>query len=204
MLTTSRPDSSISPSSSRRRKMCRHPLTDPVLTMRRRELLLGAAAASLLARRVGAQPSQRSARIGWLTAQRPPSLVPFVQAFRSSLADLGFVEGRNLTIDFRYADDDASKVAGLADELVRLPVDLIVVQGEAVLEIRSMSLPIPVVYGYSADPVAAGLAESLAKPRPNMTGLTYMAVELNGKRLELLREMAPSIRRVALLANPVY
>ena len=71
---------------------------------------------------------------------------------------------------------------------MRLPVDLIVVQGEAVLEIRSMSLPVPVIYAYSADPVIAGLAESLARPNPNMTGLTYMAVELNGKRLELLRE----------------
>jgi putative ABC transport system substrate-binding protein len=87
---------------------------------------------------------------------------------------------------------------------VRLPVDLIVVQGEAVLEIKSLSLPVPVVYAYSADPVVAGLAESLARPNPNMTGLTYMGVELNGKRLELLREMAPSIRRVALLANPAY
>jgi putative ABC transport system substrate-binding protein len=172
--------------------------------MRRRQLLLAAAAGGLLSRRTAAQTSPRSARIGWLTAQRPASLVPFVQAFRSSLADLGFVEGRNLTIDFRYADDDASKVAGLADELVRLPVDLIVVQGEAVLEIKSLSLPVPVVYAYSGDPVVAGLAESLARPHPGMTGLTYMAVELNGKRLELLREMAPSIRRVALLANPAY
>ena len=172
--------------------------------MRRRELLLAAAAGGFLSRRAGAQPAPRSARIGWLTAQRSASLVPFVQAFRSSLADLGFVEGRNLTIEFRYADDDASKVVGLADELVRLPVDLIVVQGEAVLEIKSLSLPVPVVYAYSADPVVAGLAESLARPNPSMTGLTYMAVELNGKRLELLREMAPSIRRVALLANPAY
>ena len=172
--------------------------------MRRRELLLAAAAGGLLSRRAGAQAQTRSVRIGWLTAQRPASLVPFVQAFRSSLADLGFVDGRNLTIDFRYGDDDASKVAGLADELVRLPVDLIVVQGEAVLEIKALSLPVPVVYAYSGDPVVAGLAESLARPNPSMTGLTYMAVELNGKRLELLREMAPSIRRVALLANPAY
>ena len=97
--------------------------------MRRRDLLLAATAAGVLSRRVGAQPPPRSARIGWLTAQRPASLVPFDQAFRSSLADLGFVEGRNLTIDFRYADDDASKVAGLADELLRLTVELIVVQG---------------------------------------------------------------------------
>ena len=88
-------------------------LTGSVLTMRRRELLLAAARGGRLpARRAGAQPAPRSVRIGWLTAQRPASLVPFVQAFRTSLAELGFVEGRNLTIDFRYADDDASKVAG--------------------------------------------------------------------------------------------
>ena len=172
--------------------------------MRRRRLVLAAAALAALPRFVPAQSPGRPARIGWLTAQRPASLVPFVQAFRTSLADLGFVEGRNLTIDFRYGDDDASKVPALADELVRLPVDLIVVQGEAVLEIRSTNLPVPVVFAYSADPVVAGLAESLARPNPSMTGLTYMAVELNGKRLELLREMAPAIRRVALLANPVY
>ena len=172
--------------------------------MRRRDLLLAGTALAGLPRFAGAQPPQRAARIGWLTAQRSASLVPFVQAFRASLDELGFVEGRNLTTEFRYGDDDASKVPALAEELIRSPVDLIVVQGEAVLEIRSMNLPVPVVYAYSADPVVAGLAESLAKPAPGMTGLTYMAVELNGKRLELLREMAPAIRRVALLANPAY
>ena len=170
--------------------------------MKRRRLLLAAAAVAALPRIAAAQP--RPARIGWVTAQRPPSLEPFVKAFRDALAGLGFVEGKNLTIEFRYGDDDLGKVCGLADELVRAPVDLIVVQGEAALEIKSMNLPTPVVYAYSADPVLAGLAQSLARPNANMTGLTYMAVELNGKRLELLREMTPSVRRVALLANPAY
>jgi putative ABC transport system substrate-binding protein len=170
--------------------------------MKRRRLLLAAAAGAGLPRIAAAQP--RPARIGWVTAQRPPSLEPFVKAFRDALAGLGFVEGKNLTIDFRYGDDDLGKVRGLADELVRAPVDLIVVQGEAALEIKSMNLPTPVVYAYSADPVLAGLAQSLARPNANMTGLTYMAVELNGKRLELLREMTPGVRRVALLANPAY
>jgi putative ABC transport system substrate-binding protein len=170
--------------------------------MKRRRLLLAAAAVAALPRIAAAQA--RPARIGWVTAQRPPSLEPFVKAFRDALAGLGFVEGKNLTIDFRYGDDDLGKVRGLADELVRAPVDLIVVQGEAALEIKSMNLPTPVVYAYSADPVIAGLAQSLARPNANMTGLTYMAVELNGKRLELLHEMTPSVRRVALLANPAY
>jgi len=172
--------------------------------MKRRRLLLASAALATLPWFAAAQTPPRVFRIGWLTAQRPPSLVPYVQAFRTSLAELGFVEGRNLALEFRYGDDDRSKVRALADELVRLPVDLIVVQGEAVLEIKSLSLPVPLVYAYSADPVLAGLAQSLARPNANMTGLTYMAVELNGKRLELLREMTPSVRRVALLANPAY
>ena len=172
--------------------------------MNRRRLLLASAALATLPRFAAAQPQARPARIGWLTAQRPPSLVPYLQAFRAELATLGFVEGRNLTIDFRYGDDDRGKVRALADELLRLPVDLLVVQGEAVLEIKFASLPVPVVYAYSGDPVAAGLAESLARPNVNMTGLTYLAVEVNGKRLELLREIVPGVRRVALLANPEY
>jgi putative ABC transport system substrate-binding protein len=172
--------------------------------MKRRPLLLAGAALASLTRLAAAQPQGRVARIGWLTAQRPPSLAPYVQAFRVALAELGFVEGRNLSIDFRYGDDDVSKVAGLADELVRLPVDLIVAQGAAAFEVSAMKLPVPVVFAYSGDPVAAGLAESLARPHANMTGLTFMAVELNGKRLELLSELVPGVRRVALLANPEH
>lgn len=170
--------------------------------MKRRRLLFASVAVAALPRVVAAQ--SRSARIGWLTAQRPPSLTPYVDAFTKSLGELGFVDGKNLEIVFRYGDDDLGKVRGLADELVRMPVDVIVVQGEAVLELRSLRMPVPVVYAYSGDPVAAGLAESLARPNANMTGLTYLALELNGKRLELLRELAPGLRRVALLANPEY
>jgi putative ABC transport system substrate-binding protein len=172
--------------------------------MKRRHLLFAAAAAGVAALPRIAVAQARPARIGWLTAQRPPSLVPFVKAFQDALAALGFVEGRNLTIEFRYGDDDLGKVRGLAEELARMPVDLIVVQGEAALELKAMNLATPVVYAYSADPVIAGLAQSLARPNANMTGLTYMAVELNGKRLELLRELVPGVRRVALLANPAY
>jgi len=170
--------------------------------VKRRRLLFASVAVAALPRVVAAQA--RSARIGWLTAQRPPSLTPYVDAFTKSLGELGFVGGKNLEIVFRYGDDDLGKVRGLADELVRMPVDVIVVQGEAVLELRSLRMPVPVVYAYSGDPVAAGLAESLARPNANMTGLTYLALELNGKRLELLRELAPGVRRVALLANPEY
>jgi putative ABC transport system substrate-binding protein len=144
------------------------------------------------------------ARIGWLTAQRPPSLAPYVKAYREALAELGWVEERNLTIEFRYGDDDLARVPALANELVALPVDLIVAQGAAVYEVSRLGLRLPVVYVYSGDPVAAGLAQSLSKPLFNMTGLTFMAAELNSKRLELLTEMVPRLRRVALLANPEH
>lgn len=170
--------------------------------MNRRRLLLATAAIASLPQFAAAQA--RPARIGWITAQRPPSLVPYVAAFRTSLAELGFVEGRNLTIDFRYGDDDLGKVRPLADELVRLPVDVLVAQGAAVGEVRAMKLSVPVVYAFSGDPVAAGFCESLARPTGNMTGLTLMATELNGKRLELLREIIPGLRRVTLLANPEH
>ncbi len=172
--------------------------------MKRRQILLTGVALAAPLRPVWAQYESRPARIGWLTAQRPASLAPYVQAFRAALAEFGFAEGRNLTITFRYGDDDLSRVRALADELLRLPVDLIVAQGAAVGEVSAMKLPLPVVFGYSGDPVAAGFAESLARPNVNMTGLTFMAAELNGKRLELLRELVPGLRRVALIANPEH
>ena len=172
--------------------------------MNRRQMIVASTALASLPRFAAAQYDLRPARIGWITAQRPPSLVPYIQAFRAALAERGFAEGANLTTTFRYGDDDLSKVPALTKELIDGGVDLIVAQGEAVLELRKMNLPVPVVYAYSGDPVAAGLAASLARPNSNMTGLTFLATELNGKRLELLSELVPGVRRVAILANPEY
>ena len=140
--------------------------------------------------------------MGWLTAQQASSLTPFLDALRAGLADYGYQEGRNLTVDYRFADDVFERVPALADELVRLRVDLIVAQGAAVFEISNRNLPVPIVYTMSADPVSAGFATSLARPRGNMTGLTLMAIEFNGKRLELLQEILPGLRRVAVIGNP--
>ena len=177
--------------------------------MRRREfitLLGGAAAAWPLPGRgqVAAQGAVKAARIGWVTAQQAASLVPYVEAMRSALAELGYVEGRNLVIEFRFGDDAIERVPGLAAELVRLPVDLIVAQGATAFEIRGLGLPVPVVFSMSADPVEAGFTDSLARPRGNMTGVTLMAVEFSGKRLELLHEIVPDLRRVAILGNPEH
>ena len=151
-----------------------------------------------------AQGSPKPARIGWLTAQREASLTPYVRAMRESLTELGYVEGKNLTIEFRYGDDAIERVPEIAADLERLPVDLIVAQGAAVEVIGKLKLKTPVVYIFSGDPVSAGLAESLARPPRSMTGLTFMAAEFNGKRLELLREFIPELRRVAIVANPEH
>ena len=170
--------------------------------MKRRRFLVSSLALACCARGSRTRGEVKVYSIGWLTAQRAASLAPYLDAFRSGLADLGYIEGYNLVIAYRYADGAIERVPGLSAELVRIPVDLIVAQGAAAFEIRGLT--VPVVYAISADPVLSGFAESLARPRGNMTGLTFMAVELVGKRLEVLREIIPQLRRVAVLGNPEH
>jgi putative ABC transport system substrate-binding protein len=172
--------------------------------MRRRVFLASTLAIALLPRATRAQRPARVARVGWLTAQQASSLTPFLDELRVGLASYGYHEGRNLVVEYRYGDDVIERVPELASELVRLPVELIMAQGAAVSVISKLGLTVPVVYVFSGDPVSAGLADSLARPRGNMTGLTFMAAEFNGKRLELLREIMPELRRVAILANPQH
>jgi len=163
---------------------------------------LGSAAAWPVVAR--GQQTAKITSVGWLTAQQAASLTPYLDAMRAGLADLGYVEGRNIAIVFRYGDDALERVPKLAYELVKIPVDLIMAQGAAVPVISKLGLKVPIIYVFSGDPVAAGLADSLARPRGNMTGLTFMAADLNGKRLELLREIMPDLDRVAILANPEH
>jgi putative ABC transport system substrate-binding protein len=172
--------------------------------MKRRPFLSLTLAMTTLPRCVAAQSAAKTARIGWLTAQREASLTPFLAAMRAGFVALGYTEGRNLLIQYRYGDDSLERVPELAAELVRLPVDLIMAQGVAVPMIAKLGLPVPVVYVFSGDPVSAGLADNLARPRANATGQTFMAAELNGKRLELIREIIPGLRRVAIVANPEH
>ena len=172
--------------------------------MKRRIFLASTLAIASLPRGVAAQSAGKVVRVGWLTAQQASSLTPYVEAFRASLADFGYVEGRNLAIEFRYGDDAIERVPELAADLTRVPVDVIVAQGAAVSVISKLGLKVPIVYVFSGDPVSAGFADSLARPRGNMTGLTFMAAELNGKRLELLQEIIPELRRVAIVANPEH
>jgi putative ABC transport system substrate-binding protein len=171
----------------------------------RREViaLLGSSLASWPLAAV-AQGTPRVVRLDWLTAQREASLTPFLTVLRTGLSDLGYVEGRNLVIEYRFGDDNVDRVPALAAELVQRPVDIILTQGAAVPVTAKLNLPVPLVYVMSGDPVSSGLADSLARPRGNMTGLTFMAADFNGKRLELLRETMPGLRRVAIVANPSH
>ena len=172
--------------------------------MKRRTFLASGAALAIATGYRGAHAASKVFRIGWLTAQREASLTPFLEAFRGGLAEFGYRLGDNLEIDYRYGDDNLLRVAPLATELARKPVDLLVVQGAAVPLIYELKLSTPAVYVFSGDPVVAGFADSLARPRGNMSGLTFMAAELNAKRLEILRDTIPGLKRVAIIANPEH
>lgn len=171
--------------------------------MDRRTFLASAMALASFSRSASAQ-SPKSLKIGWLTAQREASLTPYLAALRAGFGELGYVEGQNLTIEYRFGNDQLSRVPSLAEELVKSGVQLIVAQGAAVSEIAKHTLPVPLVYIFSGDPVSAGFADSLSRPRGNMTGVTLMAAELNSKRLEILRDIVPGLRRVAIIANPEH
>jgi putative ABC transport system substrate-binding protein len=140
-------------------------------------------------------------RVGILTPQDSDRTAVF-DAFRAGLRDLGYVEGRNIILEFRFAGGDRSHGLELATELVALPVDVIVSEGFASDAVAATDL-IPIVSPTLMDPVQEGLALSLARPGGNITGFTLMRTELNGKRLDLLRTAFPQITAVSALVNPL-
>jgi putative ABC transport system substrate-binding protein len=155
-----------------------------------------------LPRTAGAQPpSGKTARIGYLGFHSGPA--PLDEAFRQGLRELGYVEGQNISIESRYADFKLDRVSVLAAELVRLKVDVIVSIGGPIpaTAAKSATKTIPIVFE-TGDPVAAGLVTRLDRPGGNLTGVDNFFAELNPKRLELLKEVVPSISRVGVLANP--
>src|SRR5215470_5352992 len=147
-----------------------------------------------------AQQAARVYRLGFLSMRAGPSDNPQLDAFRAGLRELGYVEGRNVVLEVRYAGGDDKKLDGLAAELVRLNPDVIVAQsGVASLAARNKTKTIPIVMASSGDAVRQGLVKSLARPGGNVTGLTLISPELSQKRLEVLREMLPSLSRVGVL-----
>jgi putative ABC transport system substrate-binding protein len=153
-----------------------------------------------------AQQSTKLPRVGYLSAFDARREFGRAEIIRGALRDLGYVEGQNITIEYRYAESKQGRFPELAVELVALHVDVIVVLGGDILvkAARSATKTIPIVMtGGGLDPVEAGLVQSLARPGGNVTGLTNFSRQLGGKRLELLKEAVPTIDRVAVLYDPV-
>jgi len=149
-----------------------------------------------------AQQPARIPRIGILIGSSASSYLARVEAFRRRLRELGYVEGKNIVIEYRYAEGKRERLPDLAAELVRLKVDVIVTAGQGILAAKKASPTIPIVFALAADPVGDGIVSSLAQPGGNITGLSVMAPDLDGKRLELLKEAFPKVARVAFLWQP--
>jgi putative ABC transport system substrate-binding protein len=138
-------------------------------------------------------------RIGLLIGSSASVYATRVEAFRRRLRELGYVEGKNLVIEYRYGEGKRERLSELAAELVRLKVDVIVTTGPGILAAKKASPTMPIVFGNASDPVGTGLVSSLARPGGNITGLSLMAPDLGGKRLELLKEAVPKVAPVAFL-----
>ena len=152
-----------------------------------------------------AQQPKKVQRIGYLSNSDPATESPRSEAIRLALSGLGYIEGQNIATEYRYSVGKPDRAPELAAELVRLRVDMIVVAGGPtwVQAAKNATKTIPIVMvGAGADPVGAGLVESLARPGGNVTGITNLATELGGKRLELLKEAAPNVTRVVALYDP--
>ena len=164
-------------------------------------LLVVAAAVLTSVHMAEAQKPAKVRRIGYLAPAGGPS--SFYEIFRQGLRELGYIEGQNLVIEHRSAEERA-RLAELATELVQRKVELIVATGPATTAARIAAGTVPIVFAFSGDPVEARLVESLARPGTNMTGITWLAFELVGKRLELLKEAVPRVSRVGVLASPAH
>jgi putative ABC transport system substrate-binding protein len=141
-------------------------------------------------------------RIGYLTGGSPSSISGRVEAFRQGLRELGYVEGKNIIIEYRYAEGKLDRLKELAAELVRLQVDVIVTAGgQSTPPAKEATSTIPIVMSHDPDPVASGFVASLARPGGNITGLSSLAPELSGKRLELLKEIVPRLSHVAVIGT---
>ena len=149
-----------------------------------------------------AQQPTKVPRIGYLSSDSPSTIAVRIEAFRQGLRELGNVEGKDIVIEWRFAKGKADRLPGLAAELVGLKVEVIVTSGPAATRAaKESTVTIPIVTAQDPDPVGNGLVASLARPGGNITGLSTLAPEINGKRLELLKEIVPRLSRVAVLAS---
>ena len=150
-----------------------------------------------------AQQTSKVPRIGYLDNSTAAGIAVFLEAFRQELSKLGWIEGKNITIEYRFAEQKNERLPELAAELVRLKVDLIVTSGGPTpLVAKKATTTLPIVMINSPDPVAVGLVASLARPGGNVTGVSGLAPELTSKRLEVLKDAIPRLSRVGLLRTP--
>jgi ABC-type uncharacterized transport system substrate-binding protein len=164
--------------------------------------LLGGATVWPLAAR--AQQPAKLPTIGFLGTVAPSAWGPWTAAFVQRLHELGWIEGRTVAIQYRWAEGRAERFAEIAAEFVRLKVDVIVTGGNAAIAAKQASSVVPIVFALVADPVGSGLISSLARPGGNLTGLSMQSSDIAGKRLALLREVVPGLRRLAIVANVDY
>jgi putative ABC transport system substrate-binding protein len=152
-----------------------------------------------------AQQPTKVPRVGYLSATSPSVNPTRIEAFRQGMRELGYVEGKNIIIEWRYAEGKLDRLRELAADLVRLKVDVIVTGGPTPTPaVKEATTTIPIVMGYDNDPVGSGFVASLARPGGNITGLSALSPELSGKRLELLKEIIPRLSRVAVLGTSTY
>ncbi|SRR6266481_2899967 len=149
-----------------------------------------------------AQQPKKVPRIGFLSTVSPSTISARLEAFRQGLRELGYVEGKNIFIEWRFAEGKADRLPGLAAELVRVKVDLIVTTGPTPTRAaKGATVTIPIVMVFDDDPVGSGFVASLARPGGNITGLSTLSPEISGKQLELLKEIVPKLSRVGVLGD---
>ena len=172
--------------------------------MRRRSFCVAPIVGLALAPVTGAQiPS--AVRVSWVSIERANSPSPFLEAFRGGMRELGYIEGRNLIIDKWWGNGSGDVLARQLDAIIRSRPTVIVAQGGLALRpLMVAHVGVPIVYGVSVEPVEAKIAESFARPGGNATGMTFFALDLVGKRMEIMKEALPTIKRVAVLADPQH
>jgi len=169
--------------------------------MDRRRFVLVSLAGALAATRPARAQQARIPKVGVLTLSVSPS-TPTLEAFRQGLREYGYVDGQNIALEYRFAQGSPVKLGGMAAELVRMPVDVIVTESVLAAEAAKRATgTIPIVTAVHGDPVGAGLVSTLTRPGGNVTGLSLLAPELSGKRLQLLKEVLPRATRVAAIWN---
>ncbi len=168
--------------------------------MRRREFMAAVGGAMAWPVAANAQQAGRLPTIGFLGAD-PVIFAPWTAAFVARLRELGWVDGKTVAIEYQWSEGRTERYAEIAAEFVRQKVDVIVTVGSAVPTVRQATDTIPIVFAVAIDPVRSGLVSSLAKPGGNVTGLSLQATNLAGKRLEILRELMPQLRRLAIIFN---